>query len=966
NTTTNIDGAYSLLFDSEVVPVITFSYVGYEKQELRASDSAVQTLNVALKATVDALDELVVIGYGTVKKADLTGAVSIADVEEMKKRNATTVTQALQGQVPGVDVRTNGSPGETGKIYVRGISSLYSDTNPLFVIDGLPTSDTRDFNPEDIESVQVLKDGSSAAIYGSRAANGVIIITTKHGKAGETKVNVAGKWGVQRAVKTYKLMDGPEWLALQEEKYANAGMGSEFNIEDRSINHNWSDEVFQTGLFQDYNASVSGGNQVINYMTSFNYFKHEGIVKGSNFDRFSLRVNGGLKKGIFKLEESLLVSTSYSHDLTSDPFTGIVRMTPLIPTYDEDGNYALGGYNGSQTNGSNPVAQRDLQQSHNRSYRAQGSLAGELQILPFLKYKLNFSFEFNSNIYDTKQKYGKWYPNQTPESMYYESRNHSMRTVIENILEFDKTFYGHHINAILGYTEQREKNTSTWGRVYDITKDSSGEYYWSLSNGTKPSMGESITPHALRSFLGRVMYDYDSRYFLTASFRRDGSSRFRKGLKYGNFPSASLAWRISNEKFFNPLRDIVSNLKVKASYGVLGNEAIGNFKYDTYINSFIPYAYGKDETWAFGAMPTVMADTSLQWEEKKTWNFGLEASFFHNALTLEADYFINKSDRLLAQVPIPGYIGSWGTIGDNTTTVWRNAGCVENRGFELSLGWKDYSHEFKYDVKVNLSTIRNKVLSLGGDNAPVYGSNTKTEVGGELGAFFTLVTDGIYQVEDIEELNATNPNFTIFGNKPRPGDQRYLDLYSRDENNNIVPIPDGKIDEDDRTFVGSPWPDLTLGLNFTAEYKDFDLSMYWTGSFGSQAYHSALGLLYNVGDNGNYISGLKGWTEENRSQTTPKVYYSEPLRTNSTRFIENVNYMRLKNLQFGYNLPQTVLKKIRIQSLRVYLNAENLLTITGYSGLDPEFQGGGVFNLGVDGNSYPAVLSFGGGIQITF
>lgn len=962
-TVTDIDGNYTIEIASQKNATLVFSMVGFTSKEVGVTGDN-NHLNVALEEDALGLDELVVIGYGTVKKRDLTGAVSVANTDDMKKITATSVTQALQGQVPGLQVKATGAPGETGRIFIRGISSLYSDTNPLFVIDGLPTSDTRDFNPDDIESVQVLKDASAAAIYGSRAANGVIIITTKHGKAGETKIDFSAKYGSQQAAKKFDLMDGSEWLLLQEEKYTNAGRPEEFNIIDPTVNTDWGDQIFQTGHSEEYNVSASGGTATANYMISGNYMKNVGIVKGSDFERITARINGGIEKGRIKIQESALLSTALSHDMAGSPLTNYLRMPPLMPVYDANGDFAMGGENGAQTNSVNPVAERNMQHNKNRGYRVQGSVNGELRLTDWLKYQINLGLEFDYNIGSQATEEGRYSANDLRQSRYNEDRGHFLKTLIENLIVFDKQFGKHSVNAIAGYTEQRFKSSSAGGFTYDIMRDNSGHYYWSLGNGDPQQQGlrESSDPSALRSFLGRVIYNYDNRYFLTASIRRDGSSRFRESNHYGNFPSVSGAWRVSEEKFFEPIKNVVNNLKLKLSYGVLGNEAIGNFRFNSYLNSFIPYTFGRSENFVFGTMPTLIVDTSLKWEEKRTTNIGIEMAFLNNALTLEADYFINSSNDLLAQVPIPMYMGSWQTIFDDGHTVWRNAGKVENRGIEVSLGYKNYQHPFRYDMKLNLTHIKNEVKSLGGDNAPIYGNNTKTEVGRALGEFFLLKTDGIYQVEDIDP--AVNP--LVFGDLPNAGDQRYQDLYGRDEEGNIVAGADGNINDDDRTYVGSPWPKLEFSYTFNASYQDFDFSMYWTGTIDKTVYNSPKTWLYNIGDNGNYAAGYTGWTEENRSQTTPCVYADATLRGNTTRFIEDISFLRLKSIQIGYNLPKTLMKKAGIERCRVYLNAENLLTITNYDGLDPDFSGGGVFDLGVDTNSYPCVRTLGCGIQVTF
>lgn len=990
-TSTDVDGRFTLTFEAPAgSQTLHFQYVGYEPQDVKVTAPG-EPLQVCLTESSHALEEVVVIGYGAVKKSDLTGAVAVADAEGMKRMAATTVGQALQGQVPGVTVKKTGAPGAGASIYIRGISSLYSSTEPRWVIDGLPTSETRDFNPDDIESVQVLKDASAAAIYGSRAANGVIIVTTKKGKQGKTKIDLNVKYGWQKATKMYKLMDGPEWLALQDEKYFNAGQTGEPGsptsytntyILDPTINHDWISEAFHTGSYQEYTVSASGASKVWNFMTSLDYFKNDGVFRGADFERITARINGGLEKGIFKLQESLLLSTSLANDAQSS-MTDYARMTPLIPTYADDGSYALGGYNGSQTNGSNGVAKRDMSFSKCRSYRVQGTLTGELRFTPWLRYQINLGLDFDNYITTAGKEEGKWFPNQNPESKYSNSHHSDISTLLENLLVFHKQMGRNNLNVTVGYTEQRFRTSGIGGTVYDVNHTPGDLYYWTLANGSQPEVSESISKHALQSLLARAIYNFDDRYFLTVAFRRDGSSRFRKHRNYGNFYSFSGAWRISQEKFFAPVTPYVNNLKFKASYGVLGNEAIGNYKYSSHINSFVPYSYGSSQERIFGKIPSALVNKDLRWEKKYSTNIGLEAGLLNNRLTIEADYFINESRDLLAKVPMPFYLGSFGSlsdVGSDNPTMWSNVGKVRNQGVELNFGWKDYSHDIGYELNLNMYLLTNKIIKLGNDGAPIYGTNTKTTEGGILGQFFMLRTDGIYQVEDIYQTDADgrlladpagNPIMrtdlpTIYGNLPRPGDQRYVDACHTNPDGTVSKGANGVINDEDRVFVGSPWPKLEMNFHGLATWRGIDLSMDWGGAFNRGVYNTN-SLIYNVGDNGNYIHGLKGWTPENRSQTTPKVYYSEPLRSNSTRFYQrHVSYWRLRNLQVGYTLPARFTRSVLIDRCRIYFSGDNLCTITNYKGIDPDFPGGGAFNTGVDGNSYPCVRTLSLGLQIGF
>ena len=974
-TITDVDGGFSITVPAH--SVLVFSYLGYRTYEQEAREA----MHVRLQPESQDLEELVVIGYGAVKKKDLTGAVSSVNAEELRTGTSTTIAESLQGRVPGLQVKTSGEPGQTAKIYLRGISSMFSDTDPLYVIDGLPTKETRDFNPDDIESIQVLKDASAAAIYGSRAANGVIIITTKKGKKGEATINASAKYGIQNATKRYDLMNGAEWLAFTKQKYDNAGLAYPDIVQayvDRmngvtnsnpaiaalnpDVDTDWQDQIYQTGQVQEYNLSASGGNDVATYMVSGNHFRNTGIIIGPKFDRTTVRVNGTLTKGRLRIEESLLAATSNSIDLPSNYFNSVIRMVPLIPLYDENGDYALGGSNGAPTNAENPLAHNALEEKGNKSYRLQGAINAELEIFKFLRYKLNLGYEMNTNIYSDKIKYGRWIPNGQSESQYYEDRNINTAYVVENTLTYDQTFNGHHVNAMVGYTEQKASSSYVQNRARNLEPDNRGNYYWTLQNGTTfDAPVQVLSSNALRSILGRVTYSYNDTYYLTASIRRDGSSRFRKENRWGNFPSVAASWRISNERFMEDVA-FVNDLKIRASYGLLGQEAIPNNLTDVYNNNYFPYIFGTDGsqiTW--GSSPTSIVNTNLYWEEKESTNVGLDMTVLNNSLTLNADYYINKSKGLLAQVPI----GYW--TGSQSNTVWQNAGSVQNSGFEFSVTYRNYNHPFKFDIMANVTTIKNKILALGNDE-PIYGTHSKSEIGRSLGELFLVRTDGIYQESDFDaEGNALDGITEVWGKKPRPGDVKYVDCNGLDENGNLTGKPDGIISIDDRQYVGSPWPKAELSLSFNASWKNFDLSVYLFSSLGRKVYNNAKWQLYNVGDNGNYgRMMLNAWSETNPTNEIWKPYADETLPGDTDWFVESGDFLRLKTLQLGYNMPKKWMDAIGLGSIRIYLSAENLFTITKYTGLDPDFKGTDVFSLGNDPASYPNVRTFSGGIQLSF
>ena len=971
-TITNIEGEFSITVPQN--SILVFSYTGYETVELPASGQ----MTVVLKEMTQNLNELVVIGYGSVRKKDLTGAVAVVNTNDLKIGIATTIAESLQGRVPGLQVKTSGEPGQTAKIFMRGISSIYSNTDPLYVIDGLPTSETRDFNPEDVESIQVLKDASAAAIYGSRAANGVIIITTKKGTNKDFTIETSVKYGIQNSSKRYGLMNGKEWLALQEMKYKNANLpypkivqaeidrrtgaaNPMFPDLDPSIDNDWQDVIYQTGEIQEYNLSASGGNDNSTYMVSGNHFRNNGIIIGPTFQRSTARVNGTLKRNRINIEESLLLSTSTSENLPANYFNEAIRMLPLIPVYDKDGEFAMGGYNGADTNATNPVARNDIQKMENISYRVQGTINGELEIFKFLKYKLNLGYQMNTSVYKEKQKYGRWIPNGQSESQYYERRNLSTSYLVENTLTYDQRIEKHYINAMIGYTESKGNSSYMGNRTRLLEPDNRGKYYWTVQNGTVfDSPTEELSSNALRSFLGRITYSFSDTYYLTGSIRRDGSSRFLKENRWGSFPSVAASWRISNENFMKEL-SFIDDLKVRASYGLLGQEAIPSNLTDVYNNNYFPYLFGSDETLYWGSSPTDIVNTGIRWEEKESTNIGFDLTMLNGMLGFNADYYINKSKGLLARIPI----GRW--TGSNSSDVWANAGSVQNSGFEISAFHRNYSNKLKYDVTVNVTTVRNKILALG-NNDPIYGSHSKSEIGRSLGEFFLVKTNGIYQLEDFDELgNPLDGITTVWGNKPRPGDVKYIDSNGLDSSGNLTGEPDGIISIADRQYLGSPWPKAEISLSFNASYKDFDLNIYLFSSLGRTVYNNSKWQMYNVGDNGNYGLLMNDpWTEENPTNKIWKPYADETLPGDTDWFLENGDFLRVKTFQIGYNMPKKMINSLKIRGIRVYFSAENLLTFTKYTGLDPDFKGTNVFGLGNDPASYPNVRTISGGIQLKF
>ena len=956
--TTDIDGKFTLSVPDDESVTLVISSIGYQKAEIRAK--AGKSIRFILKEDVEILDEVVVVGYGTQRKKDLTGAVGVVDVKEMKKMNAPNIGQALQGQVAGVSVSTSGEPGSSADVRIRGIGS-FSNVGPLYVIDGMIINGSqREFNVNDIESMQVLKDASATALYGARGANGVIIITTKKGKEGPTRIEASANFGVQQIAKRIEMMNSLEFLKINRLAYENADMEWPGEPEQGQIltNTDWQDEFFKLGTTQDYNLTLSGGNMNGNYLVSGNFFKQDGVVEGPWHKRYSLRVNTGYKKGIFTFGENMLVSRTETRPMTGTSFIDLLRMPPVIPVYDDTkaGGYGTGSTQ-SQTYGTNPIGQQETRDYRQTSNRIIGNVFAELEFFKCLKLKTNLGVEYHNWFDREKETYKQIrylevsnYDNQLLE------RKGDFTTIIsENTLNFNKKFGKHSIEALLGYTAEKTQWKQHEASVKNLT-----EGYWVLSAGkTEPSVTGTDSDYAMTSILGRVNYAYADKYLFQFNIRRDGSSRFGKNYRYGTFPSFSLGWRMSEERFFTPVKNVIDDLKLRTSYGVIGDQqAIGDYDYATYITVGEGAIFGPDQTFYPGAIQKGRANPNLRWEQKATFNIGVDFSMFDQHFYGSVEYFNSKSKDLLVKLPI-----SW-TEGTDITP-WSNYGKLKNTGVEINLGYRETKRAFKYNIGLNLSHVKNEVLELG-ESFREGGTNgvNRSEKGRSVGDFYVIKTNGIFQSWD--EVYAHTTTVTENGQTitkliqpdAHPGDIRYIDANN-----------DGKIDKDDRQYVGSPLPKFEMGITFSAEYKNFDFSLFMTGVFGNKIYNVGKYWLERMDETSNYPKDLKPWTEENHSTTTPRpvIGTTDNTLAYTDRWIERGDYFRIKNLQVGYTFKDSWLKKTKfIGSARLYVSAQNLWTITGYSGYDPEISGGDVFGQGNDNGHFPPVRTFSIGAQVSF
>lgn len=955
-TITDVDGKFNIETGSAKAK-ITFSYLGYIPQTISLISTS--TVKIILLENTKRLDEVVVVAYGTQRKKDLTGAVGIVDTKEMKKNLSPGLGQALQGQVSGVSVSTSGEPGAGADILIRGVGS-FSNVGPLYVVDGMIiTEGQREFNVNDVESMQVLKDASSTALYGARGANGVIIITTKKGKDGAPKIEFSSNYGIQQIAHRIDMMNSLQFLRVNRQAYENAGMQWPGEPSQGQVlqNTDWQNEFFKTGNTQDYNVSVSGGNKDGNYLISGNVMSQDGVVVGPTYNRYAFRVNSGMKKGIFSLGENILFSRSQTKPMIGYPFIDLCRMPPIIPVKNADGTWGTGSPS-YQTYGSNPIGLQQTQDLVQTSNRVLGNVFAEIEILKDLKFKSNLGIEYhawhdrNETTFDQIRYLDvSKYTNQLNDN-----RGDFTTLILENTLTYNKKIGKHAFDILAGYTAQDTKYQSQFSTVHNVVPG-----FWVLSSGsTDMQMSGSDSEYAMLSMLGRINYSYADKYLIQANIRRDGSSRFGANDRYGVFPSASLGWRISEEDFFAPAKKYVDDLKFRASYGTIGDQqAIGDYDYATYITTGDGGVFGANQTLNPGAIQKGRANPNLHWESKTTLNIGLDFTALKSKLYGSVEYFTADSKDLLVQLPI-----SW-TQGTDITP-WTNYGSINNRGFEATLGFKEQKSDFKYNVNLNLTTIRNTVLKLG-DSFRYGGTDgvNRSEVGRSVGDFYVIKTAGIFQSKDeiyAYTQSSTDPITgktvtTMIQPNAKPGDIKYVD-YNHD----------GKIDQNDRQYVGSPFPDVELGIQFSCEYKNFDFSMFVTGVFGNLIYNNTKYWLEKMDETSNMPANLVPWTPQNHSTTTPRAVIGPNDNTNplSDRWIEKGDYVRLKNIQIGYNFSKKMLQTTKfIESCRLFAGIQNLLTITNYSGYDPEISGGDIFGKGNDNGHFPPVRSFNVGIQLS-
>lgn len=1021
---TDIDGNFNLNVSSDATLILSF--IGYNSIEVNV-EGKTELGTITMTADTKEIDQVVVIGYGTQKKADLTGSVAIVDAEDMKKTSNSNISTMLQGKVSGVQITSDGQPGADPAVRIRGMSS-FGDTSPLYVVDGVPMGTTiRDFSPNDIETLQVLKDASAAAIYGSRAANGVIIITTKQGKKNSPmRIDYSGYFGVDAVQKNvYDVMDATQYKDYITMAYGNnnrdvpSGYNSANFSDEESydvlyktdgtpwVDTNWFDSVFKTGVRQNHNLNFSGGGEHNTYNIGLDYFSQEGTMEGAgpNFDRFTARINNTMDVKFLKIKTNLVYSHSdqdnmalsnaneYVEGLYGSQFpvmASALITPPTIKDYDEstwvlddrlaaasDYNYDSFGY-GTYYTGvhgdlrlTNVLLTNNLLERNSKVDRIVASASTNVDLLDMvgltssahkLSYNLNLSYS------KTVVKNFTFVPAFIQSTTNYLTKSNEVLTeeyrytsdqLVENTINYSGSFGSHNIDAVVGQTYQATYYHSLTATANNLSEP----YYLTITNGTQTA-GDSYSSEArLASYIGRVNYNFAGKYFFSATARRDGSTRLAEDNRFEIFPSVSAGWRIERENFFNVDESLVNLLKVRGSYGELGNQNIGDYQYmSTMARNDYTYSFGNNKV--TGSAISNFVNTEIMWEKKKTLDFGLDLGMLNNQLEFNFDWYKSTSEDLLYDVTLPLQAG----VTNGTVTM--NAATMVNSGLEFLVTYRNYNHPVKYEVSANVSTLSNEVQRLGIANEPYTSGFCRTEVGREVGSFYGYVieddvnADGIYIKNGIAQNQSTIVNRTndedeyITQDGAQAGDILYKDINN-----------DGEITAEDQTWLGSGLPDFTFGINARVEWNGFDLTVSTFGAAGFQAVDFVdMTLRSSYGANNKDVSLLNAWTTEGQNTDVPRVAYSaDGSITNdmfSSRYIQNAAYLKIANVQLGYNMPDRWFGG-KVSNVRVYASGQNLAVITNYKGYNVDFAGG-TFTPGYNYASYPTPRTVMFGVNMSF
>jgi len=940
-TSTDLDGAFSIELGS-TENSLTITFVGYKTKTVLLGDQT--TIEVKLETDTQILEDVVVIGYGTVKKSDLTGAVGSLKGSDLTKIPSFSPEQALQGKVAGVYVAsTSGAPGAAPVIRIRGVGTL-NNSAPIFVVDGVILDDITFLNSGDIESMEVLKDASSTAIYGSRGANGVIMVTTKSGvKGGGVQANITSEYSLQQLTKQIDMLSGPEFAQA-----VNVITPGTFNNISLLPNTNWQDLIFNDWTpMQNYQASVSASSDKYTFYFGTSYFKQDGIISKSKYERTSIKINNAytFSKAI-KIGNNLTISPD-SREISANVVPIAYRAWPTSVPYKTDGSYA------EVQGAGNALAAIEYNNSSYKRLRAVGNLFMDINFLKHFQFRSSYGFDVS---YGKSKSFTPTFSvSPTQENLTNDlsvNTDENKNWLWENTVTYSKTLNKHKLNALAGFTVQKSSSEFLFGGVQNLIGIDPSLWYLNAgetSTGAQ-QVGNGGSISTLASYLFRANYSYQDKYLLTVSTRIDGSSKFGKNNIYGTFPSLAVGWNVINESFM-PSDIFLSNLKLRASWGVVGNEKInGNDRYSLVANGQNA-VFGVNEQIQPGATFGNTANPDLRWESTTQIDVGLELGLWNDKLTAELDYYRRETKDILVGLPTPGHMGNGSFV-----TVITNAATVLNRGFELTLSWNDNIGDIKYKIGGVASTVKNQVLDLGstfGDGSFISSGSlgngqlvTRTEVGQPIGSFYGYKVIGVFQNQAEVDASPTLSSQSV-------GDLKYADI-----------TPDGVINSNDRTYIGSPIPTFIYGFNTELSYKSFDLSFDFQGQTGNKIYNGKMAVrpdLYN------FEARVKDyWRGEGTSNSEPRPTAGGVNYEPSTYFIEDGSYLRLRNFRIGYTLPSALTRKLSLSKVRAYLSGTNVFTLTQYSGFSPEIGGSDGFSSGIDLGIYPITAVYSIGLNLTF
>ncbi|MDB5192126.1 MAG: TonB-dependent receptor [Segetibacter sp.] len=979
-TTSGENGDYSIAVGSNNA-VLVFTYIGHKSKEVSVRNQT--TITVVLEDEKNELEQVVVIGYGTVRKSDLTGSVASIKADDIRAVPVTSFDQAMQGRAAGVQVtQTSGKPGAEASIRIRGTSSINAGNEPLYVIDGLLISSDGGemttgvtlgprigalsaINPNDIESIEILKDASATAIYGSRGANGVVLITTKRGKTGRKTFSFDMYYGLQKVANKLNLLNAAQFAHLVNEAKIN-GFQTPVYVNPRNLGNgtDWQEELYRTAPMASYQLSFSGGSEKTKYSMSGGYFDQDGIIINSNFKRYTIRAN--VDREITK-KLTIGTSLSYANIASTGVLTNSGTIVPGVVTSAIQFNPVLrvkdsavkGGYtfqNDRGKNLGNPIADAEHYTSITKSARILGNAYARFKITDDLELKSSFGIDrFNQK----ENSFGPNFLKRTQASQGEASAGTAkgLTWLNENTLTYNKKLHENHsINAVAGFTSQKFKNESQFAYAFDFPDNVTG--YHSIAGGLRPQQSfDAESQWSMVSYLGRVNYTLLDRYLFTATGRYDGSSKFAEGQKYGFFPSGAFAWRVMKEDFMKHV-GFISELKLRTSYGVIGNQAIPPYQSLALVGPFGEGVFNSSDSSLVytGQEPLSYVNRNLKWESTRQLDIGIDVAFFKNRLSITADYYKKKTNDLLLSTPIPT------TSGFATTVL--NVGNIINKGFDFDLKTVNMNGPFKWNSSLNLSINKNEVTNLNTETDILLLGGSLLRKGEPIGTFYGYIFDGIFQ-SDMEAATSAvllgqEPNSPDSAARAKAGDRRYRDINK-----------DGKIDANDRTLLGTAQPKFTFGFNNSFSYKSVELTVFFQGSKGNKmANFNNLDLLSFTGQN-NVLAdaALNRWTPANKSNEFPRASASSrDVGVFSSAIIEDASYLRLKNVTLGYRIPTKVIERAKIRSFRIFAAATNLWTLTNYSGYDPEANtyGQSTTLIGIDAGGYPQARTYTVGVNIGF